>query len=345
MNSCIQGIKLLLLVIAIFCCSSCQDGNNTLTTPKFHPGHYVAVGPFFNLSEIKHLDDIGLKGINKRYFWRTLEPKQDEYDLSSIEEDLEYCSKHNKQLIVFLCDRAFWIKGAVPPYLKEHEWKNEGGGFSPIRWNAEFLNRFLAVGEAISDRFDTHPNFEGIAIQETALDMPEDVLAKYDYTPKRYQDALLSILKKFATSFSNSNVFWYQNGIQGSNKLIRQIADSISHRENIVMGGPDILPHRKWLRHTYKIYGDYQDKITLFCSAQDDSYQHHKNDFRLSVEEPIHPEGYLTMEDIFLYARDEMHVKYLFWNYYYEGVGTGERSFDDAIEVIRKYPVFNIDKY
>ena len=50
------------------------------------------------------------------------------------------------------------------------------------------------------------------------------------------------------------------------------------------------------------------------------------------------------MDDIFLYARDEMHVKYLFWNYYYEGVKKGERSFDDAIEVIRKYPTFNRDK-
>ena len=54
------------------------------------------------------------------------------------------------------------------------------------------------------------------------------------------------------------------------------------------MGGPDILPYRKWLSHTYKIYGDYQDRITLFCSAQDDSYHHHKNDIRLPIEEPIH---------------------------------------------------------
>ena len=107
------------------------------------------------------------------------------------------------------------------------------------------------------------------------------------------------------------------------------------------MGGPDILPHRKWLARTYKIYKDYKDKIKLFCSAQDDSYHHHKNDIRLSEKEPIHEEGYLTMEDIFLFARDEMYTRYLFWNYYYEGNENNHRSFDDAVEVIRKYPSFN----
>ena len=164
----------------------------------------------------------------------------------------------------------------MPAYLKDLELKNDGGGFSPIRWDPEYLNRFIAMGRAIADRFDNHPNFEGIAIQETALDMPEEVLAQYDYTPEKYQLALLTILNEFTTSFAHSNVFWYQNGIQGSNKLIREIADSISYKENIIMGGPDILPHRKWLWRTYKIYGDYKDQMKLFCSAQDDSYHHHK---------------------------------------------------------------------
>lgn len=335
-------IKYLSVIVVILFHSSCDGDKKPLNSNiKYNPGHYVAVGSFFNLSEIKHIDDPSLLGVNKRYFWRTLEPTRDEYDFSFIEQDLDYCSKHNKQLIVFLCDRSFWIKGAVPSYLKELEWGNEGGGFVPIRWHPEFVNRFIAMGKAMADRFDSHPNFEGIAIQETSLGMPENELLKYDYTPEKYRDALLTILNELGASFSASNVFWYQNGIQGSNKLIRQIADSLSDGKNIIMGGPDILPHRKWLRHTYKIYGEYKDKIKLFCSAQDDSYHHHKNDILFSEKRPIHEDGYLTMEDIFLYARDEMHVKYLFWNYYYEGVENGERSFDDAIEVIRKYPTFN----
>ncbi|MDW3647628.1 MAG: hypothetical protein R8P61_11220 [Bacteroidia bacterium] len=337
-----QTLRFLALMLVGVFCSSCQDKEEAaITEHKFNPGHYVAVSPFFELSEIKHLDESGLKGINKRYFWRTLEPEKDAYDFSFIEKDLAYCSRHNKQLIVFLCDRAFWIKGAMPHYLKELEWKEEGGGFIPIRWDTEYLKRFIALGNAISERFNAHPNFEGIALQETSLGMPEDVLISYNYTPTKYRDALSTILTEFSTSFSGSNIFWYQNGIGGTNTLIREIADSISHRENIIMGGPDVLPYRKWLRYTYKIYGDYKDEISLFCSAQDDSYHHHKNDIRYSEKLPLHEEGYLTMEDIFLYARDEMHVQYLFWNYFYEGGEKGWRSFDDAIEVVKKYPVFN----
>ncbi len=119
---------------------------------------------------------------------------------------------------------------------------------------------------------------------------------------------------------------------------------SIRSSIKIVIGGPDILPHRRWLRNTYKIYRDYKNELELFCSAQDDSYKHHKNDIRYSEKLPIHEEGYLTMEDIFLYARDSMFVKYLFWNYYYEENESGARSYDDAIKVIRKYPTFSTTK-
>ncbi|MEL6675070.1 MAG: hypothetical protein AAFR61_22875 [Bacteroidota bacterium] len=335
----------ILLLFVLFSCRQKpqQAQQQPSAQPKYTPGHYVAVGPFYELAEIKYLDEPGLKGVNKRYFWRTLEPEQGAYDFSYIEEDLAYCAAQGKQLVVFLCDRAWWKKGAMPAYLKEQEWKHEGGGFSPIRWHPRFIERFLALGKALAARFDSHPNFEGIALQETSLDLPEKVLAQYDFSPQKYQQALRTFMETFSSAFASSNVFWYQNGIQGSNQLIREIADSISHRENIIMGGPDILPHRRWLRHTYKIYGDYQGKIKLFCSAQDDSYHHHKNDLRLSEKEPIHEEGYLSMEDIFLYGRDQMYVNYLFWNYYYEeaeGVDEGGWSFDDAIEVVRKYPSF-----
>ncbi len=332
---------LAILCIHLVLVSMASSQGSVSNVTKFNPGHYVAVGPHFDLSEIKHFEQSGIKGVNKRYFWRTLERNKGEYDFSTIKEDLDFCAKHNKQLVVFLCDRAFWKRGALPNYLKEHEWSADGGGFVPIRWNTEFLERFLSLGNMIAQHFDSHPNFEGIAIQETSLGIPDEVLSQYDYTPQKYQEALLHILEGFADAFSTSNVFWYQNGIQGSNELIREIADEITGRKNIIMGGPDVLPYRRWLRYTYKIYPDYKNEIKLFCSAQDDSYYHHKNDLKLSEREPIHEEGYLTMEDIFVFARDEMYVQYLFWNHYYEKLEEGSRSFDDAIEVVKKYPVFN----
>lgn len=337
--------KPVLALLMLFLSVSCQiNKTKEATVLKSNPGHYVAVGPHFDLAEINHFDQAALKGVNKRYFWKTLEPAKGEYDFSQIEADLTYCAEHNKQLIVFLVDRSFWIRSALPTYLSTHEWTNNGKTFVPARWRPEFQERFIALGENIAKRFNNHPNFEGIALQETSLGMPDDVLQEYGYTPKKYKAALLSYLKTFESSFANSNVFWYQNGIQGNNQLIREIADSIAYSKNIIMGGPDILPYRRWLRNTYKIYPDYQDKLRLFCSAQDDSYHHHKNDIRGGQANEVPQEGYLSMEEIFLFARDTMHVQYLFWNYYYEGEEKEGWSFDDAIEVVREYPTFNDHK-
>jgi hypothetical protein len=47
------------------------------------------------------------------------------------------------------------------------------------------------------------------------------------------------------------------------------------------------------------------------------------------------------MDEIFLFARDSLHVRYLFWDYEYSVSNKGQRTYDDAIEVIRKYPTFN----
>ena len=106
------------------------------------------------------------------------------------------------------------------------------------------------------------------------------------------------------------------------------------------MGGPDILPYRLYLSEvSYPMYVKYRDTLILFCSAQGDSYKHHKNDTAIDKQEQVHEEGYLTMEEIFLFARDSLHVRYLFWDYEYEITEPGQRTYDDAIKVIRKYPV------
>ena len=122
----ISQIVLIVLGLSFQIASQAQNSSH-----KFHPGHYVAVGPYFDLSEIRHLSEPAIQGVNKRYLWRTLEPVKGAYDLSWIEQDLEYCATHGKQLVVFLCDKSFWIKGAMPGYLKDYECTNPVADFVP----------------------------------------------------------------------------------------------------------------------------------------------------------------------------------------------------------------------
>jgi len=332
----------LLTIIILIQLLSCSTKKQIEISPerKFNHGHYVALN-WGEVSKIKYLDEPAVIGVNKRYNWRILEPEEGEYDFSEIENDLEYLSKLDKQLIVFIIDKSFWIKGALPSYLSEYDIRVGEYEYGTIRWHPEVVERYVALGKALGTKFDSHPNFEGLAVQESALGLPEETYAQFDYTPEKYRDALITILTSLKEALPNSNVFWYSNFMNENDGHLRQVADAIEEYK-IFMGGPDILPYNRWISiMSYPMYEEYKDRLILFCSAQDDSYMHHKNDIRVGEIEPVHEEGYLTMEEIFLFARDSLHVRYLFWNYFYEKPAPGVRSYDDAIEVIRKYPSFN----
>lgn len=330
--------RFLLLLIIIFI------GSTVISQKKYNPGHYVAVTPDIEISEIKYLNEPSVKGVQKRYHWRILEPEKGKYDFSQIKHDLDFLARNGKQLIVFIIDVSYWKRSALPNYLAEYDSYSENEGWCPIRWHPEVIERFIALGEALGDFFDNHPNFEGVATQETSMGISKEGYEKFNYSHEVYVKALIETLRGLSKGIPKSNVFWYQNFLgdfDDGSRYLRQIADSIIDT-GIILGGPDILPYRKGIKNiSYPMYSDYKDKYTLFCSVQDCSYKHHKNDTVLHMIEPVHEEGYLTMEEIFKYGRDSLHLNYIIWNYYYDGEDKGHRSFDDAIEVIKKYPKFN----
>ena len=330
----------LLLFTAFYSCSK-------PTQKKHNPGHYVAVTPDIEIADIKYLNEPGLRGVQKRYHWKVLEPEKGKYDFSMIKKDLDELAMEDKQLIVFIIDVSFWKRSALPDYLAMYDSYSEGEGFCPIRWHPTVVKSFIELGEALGAEFDKHPNFEGIATQETSMGISKVGIEKFGYTHEKYANSLIERLIGLSKGIPNSNVFWYQNFLgdfDDSSMYLRQIADSITDH-GIYMGGPDILPYRKGIKTvSYPMYADYKDTFTLFCSMQDCSYKHHKIDTVLSLIEPLHEEGYLSMEELFKYGRDSLHLTYILWKYYYDGIEEGHHSFDDAIDVIRKYPTFNLVK-
>lgn len=311
---------------------------------KFNPGHYVAITPDIEISQIKYLNEPSLKGVQKRYHWRVLEPEKGKYDFSKIQKDLSTLASKDKQLMVFIIDVSYWKRSALPDYLAKYDSYSETDGFCPIRWHPEVAERFIELGKALGREFDNHPNFEGIATQETSMGISKIGYETFGYTHEKYSKALIETLRGLSLGLPNSNVFWYQNFLgdfEDGSKFLRQIADSVVDY-GIILGGPDILPYRLGIKNiSYPMYDDYKDKFTLFCSAQDCSYKHHKNDTVLHKIETLHEDGYITMEEIFKYGRDSLHLRYMIWNHYYDGTEIGHWSYDDAIEVIRKHPTFN----
>jgi hypothetical protein len=333
-----------LIAVALSSCAhQSARGARTSGVVKYTPGHYVAVGrgTTEEISRVEYLDEPAVKGVSKRYFWRTLEPEKGEYDFSQIESDLEYLEGRGKQLIAFIMDASFTAMSALPPYLSDYDVSSDSGGHSPVRWNPYYGERLIALGNALGEQFDSRASFEGLAVQESSLGITDDNRVTYGYTPEKYRDALIRILCGLQEALPRSHVFWYSNFLPDNNGYLYQIADAIEGK-GIYMGGPDILPYRRQLSGvSYPMYDRYKDRLTLFCSAQGDSYRHYRNDTSVDEVEPVDEGGYLTMEEIFLFARDSLHVRYLLWDYEYEGIAQGYRTFDDAIAVIRAYPTFN----
>jgi hypothetical protein len=311
---------------------------------KRHPGHYVAVNEADEIQSLSHLDEPALRGVSKRYYWADLEPKKDAYDLDAIKRDLRFVQARNKQLVVFITDKTFRPgKNPLPAYLAEYALPN-GRGITAMRWDPVVIGRFVALNRALARAFDDDPNFEGVAFQESALMIGPELRREHGYTPEKYRDALIQMLKESSQAFRRSQVFWYMNHFEGGDQYLGDIAKAVVG-SRVAMGGPDILPYRRRLQGTYQLYEKFNGRLPLFCSAQDDSYRHDQNDSRnmgnAAVTRNLPPPaaGYVSMEQIFLFARDKLHVNYLFWSYTYHA-GTGAFNYDDAVAVMRKYPSF-----
>ena len=69
------------------------------------------------------------------------------------------------------------------------------------------------------------------------------------------------------------------NYLEGDDGKLAEVAGALIH-SRVAMGGPDILPFRQRLQSTYQLYVRFHGRLKLFCSAQEDSYRHDRNDSR-----------------------------------------------------------------
>jgi hypothetical protein len=304
---------------------------------KSRPGHYVAVEKLADREEIKKIASLpGVAGIQKRYPWRKLEPVEDKYDFTEIEGDLQALAEVKKQLVVFIEDKSFNQINPLPDYLPigqyAFKYSAKSTGFISKRWDPYVVSRFAALFAALGQQFDQHPNFEGIAIQETAIGVDERTRKAHGYTPEKYRDALIQICLGAKQALPNSQVFWYMNFLRDGQSMLADVAAAIAPK-GIAMGGPDILPNSQPLvKNVYPLYQQFKGRMPLFCCAQNDSFRHQRRD---STDQK-----YWAMEDIFLWAKDRLHASYVFWNYKKTKAPAASHNFDDAIPIFKNHPTW-----
>lgn len=305
------------------------------TTRKFHPGHYTAL--LRGQGALKYMNDAvrpGVTGLMKRYTWRKLEPTQGSYDFSGIQSDLTWAQSYGMQLIVMIEDKTFTSERPTPDYLNSYTFPNSIGGYTAKRWDPYVVTRWKALVQALGQRFDAHPNFEGIATQETAIGFDNTQLTQHGYTPEAYRDAYIDMLNSALVSLPTSRVFWYQNYLPWNQAYIGAIAKAVGPK-GVVMGGPDVLPdNQQLLSMSYPYFEQYLGKMHLFAQVEGICY-----------EAPHQTTGYSTPywtpAELFAFARDRLYVNYMIWVRIPTATKAGSYDWYDALPVIAANPTFN----
>lgn len=213
-------------------------GGASLVSVKYHPGFYLTPLEVSWATKLAQVNTFTcLLGLQERYTWRMLEPTFGNYSagFADIDDKLADLAGTNKRLIVFFEHKSVHDTDAnladevVPEYAKTATY---GGGFlmtdsnnadKPLAggkivklFNSNVRNRLAVMAAAYGARYNSHPNFEGIGIIESAVptligtagvDFPSPSQEATD----QYAIGIYKLLQAFKTAFPNTMVYQFAN--------------------------------------------------------------------------------------------------------------------------------------
>jgi hypothetical protein len=309
------------------------------TAVKWHPGHYYIIkGSRKNnteyLSQVySELDATpALKGMMIRYFWMDLEDSEGVYDFSSIDKRLAELTARGKRLVIQVQTKSFNGRQVVPNYLKTAEY--EGGEFytsdygsTQIRgrniklWNLQVRDRLIALFKAMGERYNSHPNFEGISMIETAMGNPKEPLS-IAQVAEFYNNKII-VHQQMRLFFPNTMT------IQEVNYPRSILASFVGSLKDIgtALSSPDTFIEEEGLLYEitkfdldkgiYNYYADFSGMIPMVPTVMPKNYENTKGDGT----------GYVpTIAQILAFARDTLHANYIFW--------TREEHYEQVLEVL-----------
>lgn len=293
---------------------------------KWHPGHYYTIMGF-GKDKTWYMDQVyrelkstpALRGLQVRYLWAEIEKSEGVYDFASIDRQLAALTTRGKRLVIQVQTKSFdpeWK--LVPDYLKTA--KYEGGvfafgtyGTTTIRghniklWNPMVRDRLIALFRALGKRYNSHPNFEGIGMIETALGQSMDPLSSAQISG--FYANLLSVHQQMRLHFPNTMTIQEVN-------YPRDILESfVGALKNMGTGlsGPDIFLEEPGLLYEgtqyaskgiYHHYPEVAGIIPVAPQVMASNYENTRHDGT----------GYQpTMLELLAFARDRLKSNYIFW--------------------------------
>ena len=281
---------------------------------------YTSSGDLEKVQALLKRPDID--GVQIVYSWKSLEPGMGQYDFSQIDHDLAIADAMGKKLFIQIQDRFFTLKDRnVPTYLTSEakyggglasqydnpgEGRPIGHGWVALQWNPAVRERYQALLDALSKKFDG--KVFGVNLPETAIDinMKGD---KTGFSCDAYFDAEMKNLAVARAAFAKSHVvqyvnFWPCEWANDHKYMERLFAYAADH--GIGLGGPDIVPNRKGqMMNSYPFFNQYRGKLELVAMAVQEPTLTYKN---LKTGKPF------TKEEFTRFAQDYLGVDLIFWS-------------------------------
>lgn len=316
-------MTLTLLVLVCAAVSPIDAKGGEVTTS---PSNYVYFGlERQRIAEKSFLEHPGIAGAQLKYTWPELEPERDQYNLDLILKDLAFLEARGKRLFIQIQDVSFEESIVnVPAYLlddpafhggvarqyssaEDGESKPTAEGWVARRWDPAVRERFVkllhALGEVLDERI------AGVNLPETSIGFGARELYPEDYTHAKYYESIKTLMTAAGKAFPRSHVIQYANFMPGEELpdndkgYLRGVYEH-AERIGVGVGGPDLLPYRWWQRqHSYPLIAMRDGQTVAGVAVQ---WGNLADRHRRTGEQ-------ITVEKLFGYAKNELHLNYVFW--------------------------------
>lgn len=292
---------------------------------KWHPGHYYTIldhgkNQSWYMSQVYNelKSTPALLGVQVRYRWKELEPREGVYNFAPIDKHLSELAKRNKRLVILLEIKSWGTDAAsapVPDYAKTTLY--EGGmfaftdhgknivvGYGTKLWNTRIHDRWVALVRELGKRYNLHSHFEGIGITETSMGETKEILSNeqiYDY----YKN-LLSINQQLRAHFPNTVTYQFVNYPR---PILQSFVGKLKEM-GAALGGPDIFIEDPGLLYPnapkgiYNYYPDLSGTVPLAPSVQHQNYR--ATQWGGASYEP-------SVSELLAFGRDKLKANYIFW--------------------------------
>jgi hypothetical protein len=306
------GVFIIAITIAVM-----MPWHNTQSEIKWEPGYYIKVkqDAFEELLQEREkfeeaLNDRNIKGFFVSVYWRQIERSKDNYDMSAINQLLNFMEEHNKYLILGIYERNFTrncegIHNPVPDYIYQMDGvsrlasvahNRQRPGCASKLWKPEIMGRYIKLLQAIAHVVDSHPRFVAYSSPESALRVNESY--DKDELAEQYKRLAREATRAFPTSVTLISLNWL-GGIEN----IRDIAEELASSGRGGITTSDTVPSEGINGvDVYPIMQEFKGRIAIAPRAD------------TSLLEPQD-----TEIEINSFAVNELGANYLIWSHWRRG--------------------------